>query len=636
MTHAFTRILSGLAILLAAAWALRAMPPGRADEPPKPPWFGGVAVDLAAGARLYGERCASCHDQPVERVPSKDTIAGNTPPYIFSVLHDGVMSAAAQGLSISEMASIARFLSRNQTGDTVDHGSTEVPACTDRPGPLQPRDGDWNGWGRDVANSRFQPRPGLTAADVPRLKLKWAIGMAGDHNGQPTLVGGRLFTNNTAGTVYALNAETGCAYWRFNAAAGTHTTIMLGALPPSPGGKAGAATYAVYFADRLRDVYALDADSGALLWKTHVDDQPATVMTGSPTFYLGRLYVPVSSAEEYFAKFVNYVCCEFRGAVVALDAANGEILWKTYTTQQQAAPFAKNANGAPLFGPAGGAVWSAPTIDAERRLLYVGTGNSYTEAPHEGSDAVIAMALDSGAIQWIRQLDPKDNYIIGCRPGIARGANCPGEVGGDYDIGASPILHELVGGRRILLVGQKSSQIWGLDPDNQGAVLWSDRLSQGGPVGGVEFGPATDADNIYAAISDIYQGAGARPGLTAIRASDGQILWTTPGTRVQCRWRNEYCGPAQSQAVSAIPGVVFSGSMDGHLRAYAAATGAIIWDFDTGGAPVATLGGRTAQGGVLDGAGPTVADGMVYVHSGYAGRSGPDGTVLLAFSVDGK
>jgi polyvinyl alcohol dehydrogenase (cytochrome) len=632
MTRGLVLVLSGLAAVLGAGWVLTASRPVRADEPAKPPWFGGIAVDLTAGARLYGERCASCHDKPAERIPSKDTISRDTPTFIFGVLHDGVMSAVAKGLSSPEIASIARYLSRDQTGDTVDHASAEVPACSDAPGPLRSRDDDWNGWGRDVANSRFQPRPGMTVADVRRLKLKWAIGMAGDRDGQATLVGGRLFTNNSAGTVYALDAKTGCAYWRFNAAAGTRTTITLGALPTS----VGTANYGVYFADRQRDVYALDANSGALLWKTHVDDQPATTMTGSPTFYQGRLFVPVSSAEEYFAKFDNYPCCRFRGAVVALDGASGKILWKTYTTQQPAIPFAKNANGAPLFGPAGGAVWSAPTIDARRRLLYVGTGNSYTEAPHEGSDAVIAMALDSGAIQWISQLGPKDNYIIGCRPGIPRGVNCPGEVGGDYDIGSSPILHVLNDGRRILLVGQKSSQIWGLDPDNGGAVLWSVRLSQGGPLGGVEFGPATDADNIYAAISDIYMGAGARPGLTAIRASDGQIVWSTPGTRLPCRWRNEYSGPAQSQAVTAIPGVIFSGSMDGHLRAYAASTGAVIWDFATGDAPFMTLSGRTAQGGVLDAAGPTVADGMLYVHSGYAGRSGPGGTVLLAFSVDGR
>jgi len=624
------RWVAGAAALMALTW----MPGVSADEAPKLPWFGGVAVDLGAGARLYGERCASCHDKPVDRIPSRETIAGNPPAYIFGVLHDGVMAPLAQGLTIPELASVATFLSHNQAGGTIGHSSPEAPACTDTPGPLQPRDDDWNGWGRSPANTRFQPRPGLTPAEVPRLKLKWAIDMAGDRDGQPTLVGGRLFTNNTAGTVYALNAKTGCAYWRFNAAAGTRTTITIGPLPPSA--SPGAARYALYFADRQRDVYALDADSGALLWKTHVDEQPATQMTGSPTFYQGRLYVPVSSAEEYFAKLDTYPCCKFRGAVVALDGATGNILWKTYTTQQPATAFAQNAKGAPLYGPAGGAVWSAPTIDAKRRLLYVGTGNSYTEAPHEGSDAVIAMALDDGAIKWINQLEPKDDYIMDCYPGADRGPNCPKPLGGDYDIGASPILQDLPDGRQILLVGQKSSQVWGLDPDNQGKILWRQRLSQGGPLGGVEFGPASDTDTLYVAISDIYTGGKARPGLTAIHAEDGHILWTTPAPSLPCRWVNEYCGPAQSQAVTAIPGVVFSGSMDGHLRAYAAESGAVVWDYATAGEPITTLGGRIVQGGVLDGAGPTVSDGMVYVHSGYAGRSGPSGTVLLAFSIDGK
>jgi polyvinyl alcohol dehydrogenase (cytochrome) len=615
-----------LAWLCADSQFLRAAPARASQQAP-----GELpGIDLKLGEGLYRDRCAACHDHPIDRIPAKSVIANYTPAFIMSALRGGVMSAQASGLSERELADIALSLSNNRQGGVLAATNDVAPECSgDRP-PFGLDGPGWNGWGHDVGNSRFQGDPGLGAADVPRLKVKWAIGLAGDRAGQPTIVGGRLFTNDTAGVVYALDAHTGCVFWRFAAASGTRTTIVVGPLPPS----AAPARFAVYFADQARDVVALDAETGRLLWKSHVDDQPATQMTGSLVLDAGKLYVPISSGEEFFATLPNYQCCKFRGAVAALDAATGRILWKTYTTPNAPQAF-KNASGRPMFGPAGGAVWSAPTIDTKRHLVYVGTGNSYTEIAHAGSDAVIALDMDTGAIRWINQLTKGDDYVIGCYPGQARGPNCPSELGNDYDIGASPILHALPSGKDVLLVGQKSSQVYALDPDDKGRVLWTQRLSVGGPLGGVEFGPAADPANIYVAISDIYLRALARPGLTAIRIDDGKILWSTPAPHAPCRWTNEYCTPAQSQAVSAIPGIVFSGAMDGHLRAYSATDGAIVWDYDTAHAPYRTLSDRSVEGGVLDGAGPTIAGGMLYVNTGYWGRSGGN-TVLLAFSVDGK
>ncbi len=620
------RVRWAAALLLGAAgiWAAAlAQTPGAgsANGPP--------LGDPTDGAAVYASRCSSCHDHAAGRVPSRDVISANTPTFIFSALHDGVMNGEAQGLSVRQMRDVAAYLSHNTTGDVVSHEG-EAPPCADPPPPLEIRPGDWNGWGRTVQNQRFQPDPGFTAADVPRLKLKWAIAMSGDRNGQPTVVGGRLYTNNTAGTVYALNAKSGCLYWRFQAASGTRTTITVGRIQGRPDVR-----YALYIADRHRDVYAIDADRGALLWKTHVDDQAGALMTGSPTVYDNRLYVPVSSGEEFYAQNDQYPCCRFRGAVVALDASTGKILWKTYTVAAEPHPTGINAKGVTRYGPAGGAVWSAPTVDPKLGLLYVGTGNSYTDTPNEGSDAVLAIDMATGAIRWSQKLTPKDNYIIGCYKGQRRGANCPSETGGDYDVGDSPILQTLPGGKRLLLVGQKSSQVWAFDPDNGGRLVWTKRLSVGGSLGGVEFGPANDGERLYVGIADIFMRRAARPGVTAFEITDGRIDWQTPSPPLPCRWNNPYCDPAISQALTAIPGVVFAGAMNGRLRAYSADKGAVLWEFDTGGS-FPTLSGRQAQGGVLDAAGPVAADGMVYVHSGYAGRSGSSGTVLLAFSVDGK
>jgi polyvinyl alcohol dehydrogenase (cytochrome) len=358
-------------------------------------------------------------------------------------------------------------------------------------------------------------------------------------------------------------------------------------------------------------------------------------MTGSPVLHQGVLYVPISSAEEALAMADDYECCKFRGAVAAVDAVSGKLLWKTYMATEPK-PFRKNAKGTQMFGPAGAAIWSAPTIDAKRGLVYVATGDSYTDVELPLSDAIVAMDLKTGAIEWTQQLTKADNYIIGCRRPQPR-ANCPVPVGPDYDFGASPVLHTLRNGKQLLLLGQKSSEVYALDPDAKGAIVWKHRLSSGGSLGGIEFSLAVDGPNVYAPVADIFtEKKDGKPGLSAFRIADGKHLWTTPSPVLPCHWKTRYCDPALSQAISAVPGAIFAGAMNGRFRAYDSASGKVIWEYDTGGAEVTTVSGRTARGSVMDAAGPTIANGMVYVTSGYQGRSGTPGQLLMAFSVDGK
>ncbi|MGH7017495.1 MAG: PQQ-binding-like beta-propeller repeat protein, partial [Caulobacteraceae bacterium] len=550
---------------------------------------------------------------------------------ILGVLRNGVMRSQAEGLSLIQMVDLAAYLSKGGAGP-VSRTSAETPTCAGPAPPMTLEGPRWNGWGADVRNDRLQPDPGLVAAEVPRLKLAWAIALNGDRAGEPIIAGDRLFINDASGTIEALDARTGCLYWRYEAQGASRATMSIGSLPRA----FGHDRYALYFVDSTRQAYALDAQTGALLWKTSVDDQKPSLMTGSPALFGGRLYIPISSGEEVFSLFPGYLCCRFRGAVVALDAFTGKLVWKTYTVPGPAQPLGVNAKGKPLWGPAGGAIWSAPTIDARRGLLYVGTGNSYTNLLQGDFDSVLAIDLKSGTVRWKRSLDPTDTYLDGCNPPAQQNANCPKSLGGDFDIGASPILHRLPNGRRILVVGQKSGQVWGLDPDHAGKVLWVTRLSKGGPLGGVEFGPAIDGERVFAAVSDIFTGAAAKPGLSALDLDDGELVWSDPATRLPCAWSGPFCDPALSQAVTAMPGVVFAGSMDGWLRAWRASDGKVLWSYDTGGAPIPTLDGGTARGGVLDGGGPTIAGGRLYVVSGYAERSGRPGTVLLAFSVDGR
>ncbi len=593
-------------------------------------FMSGQGGDRAAGSALYQSRCAACHDHPSGRIPTRGAIADNTQIFIVNTLASGIMKPMAEGLNPLRMNDIAAYLATRQ-GGTVGSLGTEAPRCAAKPARIAlDTDAQWNGWGRDRDQTRFQPAPGLSAGDVPRLKLKWAFAYANSRNGQATVVGDRLFLNASSGAIYALNAQTGCAYWRFDAPALSRGTITVGALPRAPSG------YAIYFTDFTKTAYALDADSGALVWKTLVDNQQEVQMTGSPTLADGKLFVPIGSAEEAIADIDTYECCRFRGAIVALDAASGKLLWKTYTVPEAAHPFRKNARGVQMYGPAGGAIWSAPTVDPKRHLVYVGTGDSYTDLGFPNSDAVLALDEETGAIRWSQQVKRDDDYITGCY-GFAQPANCPKHPGPDWDFGASPVLRALPDGRTLLLAGQKSGQIYALDPDQGGRVVWQHRIGVGGPLGGIEFGIAADDHAVYVPVSDLYvPEEDAQPSVSALSIADGAVLWTDRLPKRGCGFKAVYCWPGVSQAVSAMPGVVFAGSMDGRFRAFDAKTGKIVWEYDTQGAPVPTVSGRSAQGGVMDAAGPTVAGGMVYVNSGYQARSGRPGTVLMAFSVDGK
>lgn len=632
-------------LLLAAGIAPQDPPPAHASAPD--------------GAALYQERCAACHDSATDRTPTREVLSKNPASFILASMRTGAMAPMAEGLSPAEMSAIARHVSKVPDeaaairdvdvkaiwGDGVEGTPLDAPRCKSPPPPvdLNARD-QWNGWSIAKTNDRFQPNPGLAARDVPRLKLKWAFQYPGAKNGQATVIGDRLFTTSMSGAVYALNARTGCVYWRHAAAAATRSSVTVAALPAGSGART-----ALFFSDWTKAAVALDADTGKQLWKTVIDDQPGLQMTGAPTYWDGKLYVPISSGNEAFAQSPNWECCKFRGALVALDGRTGKILWKRYTTEEVPAPFKKNKLGKDMWGPSGGAIWVAPTIDARRRLVYVGTSNSYTEKTYDNADSVMALDADTGAVRWARQLTPNDNYIDGCyRPADQRPANCPSPLGPDFSIGAATILHDLPGGGQLLLVGQKSGMIYALDPAREGAIVWERKLSEGSALGGIEFGTAADATRVYAGVSDIAvtdPGRG-KPGLWALDAATGAVVWNQPtDPKPECRWKNWWCHGAISQAISVIPGVVFAGSYDGHFRAYDAASGRILWDVDTGSEPVRALNGKMVYGGVMDGGGPTIAGGMVYVHAGYAGRSGAtggrdmrnaDGNVLMAFSIDGK
>ena len=468
--------------------------------------------------------------------------------------------------------------------------------------------------------------------------MKWAFGFPGDQSAyaQPAVAGGRVFVGSPAGVVYALSAATGCVHWFFDAERPVRTAVMISRVRTNSGQRDAA-----FFGDQGGTAYALDAATGALLWKTKVEDFPGSRVTGSPVFHNGRLYVPVASGEETAGAAPDYQCCRSRGSLVALDAATGKQIWKTYMIPEEPIPTKKSSAGTQLWGPSGASIWNSPTIDVRRNTLYVGTGNNFSDPPTRTSDAIVAMDLASGKIRWSRQMTAADAWTVGCR--LPDKTNCAEANGPDFDFSSSPILVTMANGRRVLVAGQKSGMVHGLDPDADGKVLWSVKVGEGGTMGGVQWGSAADRSNAYVALSDIGRitlpntlATDADPkrggGMFALRVDTGERVWYTPPPGCGDRPR---CSPAQSAAVSAIPGVVFSGSVDGHLRAYATANGAIVWDFDTV-APYQTVNGVAARGGSLNGPGPAIAGGMLFTNSGYVNAGGMPGNVLLAFSVDGK
>jgi polyvinyl alcohol dehydrogenase (cytochrome) len=586
------------------------------------------------GEALFAQHCAACHLNPAEdKIPTRAAMGSLAPNAIVESLTEGTMRLQGQALSQTERVAIAELV----TGRPVLAASRQLEQglCTASTPFAASSTLTWNGWGGDVRNARFQKDAGgITAANVGNLKLAWAFGVADvtQSRSQPAIVGGRLFMASQSGAVYALDPKTGCTHWTYKARSGVRTAISVG-----PVGPANAPTgYAIYFADAEARAYAVDATTGKELWNRKVDDHPAARATGAPTLHAGTLYVVTSGvSEETAASMPDYECCTFRGSLTSLDATTGDVVWKTYTVEEPQRR-GTSSSGKPLWGPAGSPIWSAPTIDERRGLIYAATGNAYADPEPRTSDAIVAFEIATGRIRWVNQIMP-DTWILGCGAPLGGGdaitaednPNCPADVGPDFDFSASPVLVTLANGRDALVVTQKSGVGYLLDPERRGREIWEYRWGRGSPVGGV-WGATVDDSRAYFAVAD--QLTEAPGGLHAVDLATGQRVWFTPPQAPVCT-PGRGCSPAQSAALTSIPGVVFSGGADGAVRAYASDDGKVLWTFDTN-RDFMTVNGVKANGGSIDGPGPVVAGGMVYVTAGNGGIVGTPGNVLLAFGLE--
>jgi polyvinyl alcohol dehydrogenase (cytochrome) len=612
------------------AGATAGAPGGQRPAPPKPkpgyvvPPENSAGLYPVNGEPIFKAKCSQCHDPAIDRAPTRVELGARAPEDVYDALSIGAMKGMATGLSDAELYGIVRYVTGKSPTPNASTAPDSNPCPTQTPlkvsGPM------WNGWSPDGANQRYQAKPGFAAADVPKLKVKWSFSYQGTKNTEPLIFGDRVYVGSMSGKVYSLDTKTGCVHWRHDYRGGGRASMSIGK------NKAAKSGYALYMGDDRQVIHAFDARDGKELWTVQVFDHKVGRITGSPTLHDNLLYVPMSGAEESQANVGSYGCCTFIGAIVAVDVTTGKVAWTRSILDEQPHPTRLNKAGTQMYGPAGGSIWSAPTIDAKRGLLYAATGDSFTEIEHPASDAVVAMDLKTGKIKWIKQVLANDNFVSGG----PTSANAPlGKSGPDYDFGSSPILVKLPNGKDALVTPNKSAIMYAMNPDT-GDIIWeSEKLGSGGANGGFLWGGSTDGKIVAGGLND-NGGPNGKPGVVALDLATGKEVWRyNAKPPAVCNVPSGRCAAGFGAATTSIPGVVFGGDGSGWLYAFDAKDGKILWSTDATG-PFDTVNGlKEAPGGSMSMGGPTIAGGTMFVHSGYNGTAGAN-DVLLAYTPDGK
>ena len=588
-------------------------------------------TELADGEAQYQLFCAECHEGALLEAPRRAAFDLYTPQRIVDVLEFGSMATSGMALTREEKRNVAYYLS----GDRYDESRTETTSFScesklDSSSSLSQAI-VWNGWGGKIGNTRHQAAETIiNKGNVDQLALKWAFAFpsATRARSQPVVTPEVTYIGSQEGIIYALDNSSGCPWWTFSADAEVRGAIYVDTdelgIPET-----------LLFGDFAASAYAVNAQTGKLIWKKKVHDHPQATLTGSVIAHDDIVIVPVSSLEVLLAARTEYSCCSFRGALVALSISSGDELWRTYTTDEPRPTIISTA-GIQQYGPSGAPIWSSPTIDAERNLVYAGTGENYSSPANDLSDAVLALDLDTGEIIWSAQLTKDDAWNGACSRNTP---NCPEEDGPDYDIGASPILTQDENGQDIIMVGQKSGMVYALDPANNGALIWEQRAGSGGTMGGIHYGMSANRDKLFVGVSDLptnnpYNVGPAHPGVHAMNPSTGEILWRNdlPDKCVDSQF---LCWRGISAAVSSTPELVFAGGLDGILRAFDVDDGEILWETNTN-QSFGLRNGIEARGGSIESDGPVIANGQVYITSGYEKWAEAPGNVLLVYSLQGE
>ncbi len=572
------------------------------------------ALSVAAqdGEALYTQYCSTCHNDPVDRAPSRLALSDYNPNAIFHALNNGIMRTQAAALSEDQRIAVAEYL----TGGIYNRDRLEkFTACSNSIAELDlSLSSNWNGWGNNVNSQRFQSAAGtrISGDNLADLEVAWAIGVEGASasRSQPAIVDGVMVYGSPSGQVYALDLESGCHYW-------TYAAISEVRAAPTVVHSAELNKDLVVIADQSNRVYALDMSNGEKIWHADPDANPWAVSTGAPVVHGNRVFVPVSSMEVAGAGNPQHICCTFRGNVAALDLNTGEKVWHTFI-MEEAKEVGKNSVGNPILAPSGAPIWGSATFDAKRDRVYVGSGQNYSRPTSDTSDSIIAFSAKTGEMDWVYQTTANDAFTMGCTG--REHPNCP-QAGPDVDIGAPILSTTLSNGQDIVVAGTKGSVVFGLDPDAQDEsdrVLWQVRVGRGSALGGVHWGMTFIDDVVFVPVSDRIPGGSSepQPGLHAIDMKTGELLWYAPAPN-RCEGSGFSCSNGYSAPATALEDVVLAGALNGVLFAHDKDTGEIVWEWDTK-TDFSTVNNIPAKGGAIDAVGPVFSGDYMIVNSGYA------------------
>jgi len=582
-----------------------------------------MATIKAMGIKVYTTLCSACHAKPTDpKAPSFTALSAMEPRVILNALDNGKMRQQASTLTEKQREAVAQYITNKLLKNVVLPKEAYTAFSLAGNGDTAY---DYSGWGGNLPATGFRTaaQAGITPENVGTLQLKWAFAFpdASEMRSKPAIVGDWVIVGSQS-EVYAINRHTGKIGWHVTA-----TSPIRGGITVAKHGNSVTA----YFADFATYVYAVNVKTGKIIWSSHAGVDPMAMGTGTLAVYGGKVFVPLSSLEVVAAYDSSYNCCSSSGAVAALNAKTGETIWYHRVIPQKATAQGSKKNGKPFYGPSGAPVWCSPTIDVKRGLLYIGTGENYTEPATTTSDAIQAVDIETGKLVWNFQATQHDTWNASCPVLI----NCPGNKGRDLDFGMAPILVTGADGQDRLLAGQKAGVVYALSPQD-GKLLWKTRIGKGGMLGGIHWGMATDGKNVYAANADNKLALNpddtslkATPGIFALDIVSGNVVWSAPTPPADPK---EFYLAANSAAPAVVPGMVFAGSNDGHIRAYSTTDGHILWDYNTI-QKYTSITGIDGHGGSIDSPPPVMADGMLFVNSGYAQFGEKPGNVLLAFEV---
>jgi len=589
------------------------------------------------GALVFQQNCSSCHlgaDSAAagEIAPTIESLQRLTAASLEFAINEGVMYGQASVLSNAEKAAIVDYLAAE-----VDDSWLAETMCAeanrsvdlDQPAYL-------SRFGVDANSSRNMSsvQAGLQTEDMANLELRWALAFpdVGALRASPVMVGSTLFFSATGSRkILALDAATGCAKWVFDAPTRLRSSLSYGAL-----GENGP--NAIIFGDGEGFVYALNADTGAQIWSSDVRSHGRGVrLTGSMTLHEDKIFVPVSASGVSQGGTATFECCVGHGEVVTLDAATGAVQWVYHTMAEAQYTGEVSSIGVRLRGPSGAPIWTTPTVDAKRNTVYVTTGENTSHPATNTSDAIIALDIDTGAEKWAFQGMVHDVWNAAC--GRVQGPNCPNQAPStlaDKDFGGSAVLVERAEGD-ILLAGQKSGDLWALNPDT-GALLWNQRIGSGTTLGGNHWGITTDGERVFHPINDPGVARGSyvpQAGMYSFFVGTGEPSWRYK-VQASCEERSERMRNCETRfGLSATPllidGALVSAGVDGRLYIFDKESGAILFQYDTV-KEYDTVNGVPGFGGAIDSHSIAAGGGMLFIGSGYGRMGGTPGNVLLAFA----